>query len=248
MRGQLHAAFVAVLGMAALLAWLLLFAAGLSIDSQPYRDQIAAPPSAGDGADAPRGPRLSALVLVTALYTPLNAALLTILAALIGGCTSYLTFSRDPTGTTALEVARSAPTLVFLTEVPFASMLRGFLVYVAAIAGIYITTENPFDATTPAQYVRVVGLLSFVGFVIGYDPTGVERVIAKLPGVSGPADSAGAPADPVPSDSPGAPADPAPSSSPGAPTDPASSDSPGASTDPAPVGRAEAPTDRPPSA
>jgi hypothetical protein len=64
-------------------------------------------------------------------------------------------------------------------------MLRGFLVYLATIAGIYITTEDPFAAPTPAQYVRVVGLLSFLGFALGYDPTLVTNLLARLPGLGG---------------------------------------------------------------
>lgn len=68
-----------------------------------------------------------------------------------------------------------------MKESPIASMMRGFLVYIAAIGGIYITTQDPFDAPTPAQYVRVVGALSVAGFALGFDPTRVSSLLANVP-------------------------------------------------------------------
>lgn len=160
-------------GIVGLLLWIAIFAAGITVDSAPYRKALAESFS------------FTALVQTILVYTPLNAALLTVLAALVGGCSSYLaTASRKPS-LSRNATADEAKRLDFLSEWPVASMIRGFLVYVASIAGIYITTDDPFSAPTPAQYVRVVGLLSFLGFALGYDPTLVDNLLSKVPGLGG---------------------------------------------------------------
>jgi hypothetical protein len=69
----------------------------------------------------------------------------------------------------------------FRTENPMASMMRSFLVYLAFIAGVFITTNEPFANPTPDQYVRLAGLLSFVGFLVGYDPTKFQDILSLKP-------------------------------------------------------------------
>jgi len=158
-------------GIIGLLGWIAIFAAGLTVDSAPYRKALSSSFS------------LWSLLQTTLVYTPLNAALLTVLAGLVGGCSSYLSTAGADASASRKASGEEAKRLFFLSEWPVASMIRGFLVYVAAIAGIYITTEDPFVAPTPAQYVRVVGLLSFLGFALGYDPTLVDSLLSKVPGL-----------------------------------------------------------------
>jgi hypothetical protein len=181
-------------GVLALLTWVGLFAAGVSIDSRPYR-QVLGPADAGpavaaagvaplaDGAGGGSRPvrdigRLEAFLGVIAFYTPLNAALLTLLSGLIGGCASRLTFAGLPKEQDAVMGLSE----VFRTENPVASMLRSFLVYVAFMAGIFITTNAPFANTDPEQYARLAGVLSFVAFVNGYDPTRFQDLLSLKPG------------------------------------------------------------------
>ena len=98
------------------------------------------------------------------VYTPLNAALLVMLAGFIGGCASSITYSGDD---------RRNP---FLIENPLASLLRSFLIYVG-----FITANAPFDAPTADQYVRFVGTLSLLAFVVGYDPTKFQDLLKMIP-------------------------------------------------------------------
>lgn len=172
MKFDKRAAGAAGAGILGLLLWLVTFAAGVTVNSAPYRKALSESFS------------FTALFQTTLVYTPLNAALLTVLAALVGGCSSYLTTVRQPRPLESVS-GHDAKRLYFLAEWPVASMLRGFLVYVSSIAGIYITTDDPFSAPTPAQYVRVVGLLSFLGFALGYDPTLVDNLLSKVPGLGG---------------------------------------------------------------
>jgi len=51
--------------------------------------------------------------------------------------------------------------------------------------GWIITTNDPFANPTPDQYVRIAGLLSFVSFVVGYDPTRFQYILSLKPGGRG---------------------------------------------------------------
>jgi len=59
-------------------------------------------------------------------------------------------------------------------------MLRGFITYIAAIAGILLVIGDPFANPTALQYIRTAGIISLITFVMGYDPTRFEELITKL--------------------------------------------------------------------
>lgn len=187
-----------VTGIVTLVMWLALFAGGLTIDSSPYRAVFTVPRSvAVEESTVPISAQpaaatissaipLTAFLAVVAFYTPLNVALLTLLAGLAGGCASRLTYAKShPEGLPQTANAKNDPSTMFRTEHPVASMLRCFLVYLAFIAGVFITTNDPFADTTPSQYVRIAGLLSFVSFVVGYDPTRFQEILSLKPAGEG---------------------------------------------------------------
>jgi hypothetical protein len=165
-------AFLSVIGLICVLSWILLFVAGLFVDSQPYRNQLSEH-------------RLASLPMASLLYTPTNAAILTCLSGLIGGISSNLTYNRidqcrDTNSKTLSDIGPQRS--LIRTENPFASMLRSFVVFLLCIAGLTIAApENPFSQPTQEQYLRVVGLLSVLGFGVGYDPTVFQRVLGSLP-------------------------------------------------------------------
>jgi len=181
-------------GVLSLVAWFALFAAGVTIDSSPYRAVLAsiggapvqsasvapqpgvAPSTLGGGKGLTKWEGFVGTML---FYTPLNVALLTICAGLVGGCASSITYSKTrgaekPPSDEKVPEGRT----IFRTENPVASMLRSFLVYLAFIAGIFITTNDPFWKPTPDQYVRLAGSLSFFAFVVGYDPTRFQDILS----------------------------------------------------------------------
>jgi len=186
-------------GIVSLLVWFGLFAAGMTIDSAPYRAVLApsavteggAPQHGAVAASAAGGSpevttRMSAwraFVGTMAFYTPLNVALLTILAGLIGGCASSVTYmrTRGAAATLPSEIRITDARAIFLSENPVGSMLRSLLVYLAFIAGVFITTNDPFGDPTPDQYVRLAGTLSFFSFVVGYDPTRFQDILSLKP-------------------------------------------------------------------
>jgi hypothetical protein len=165
--------FKALIGSIAFVAWLLVFCVGLFVDAVPFVEKLKT--------------ELAPDVFIAAMiaFTPTNMALLTCLASLVGGCASNLVYAKS----TKNNIPPTLPeeTVFFLTENPAASMLRGFAVYLAFLAGIYITSNQPFDPNTADrlaranQYARIAGTVSLIAFVVGYDPTLFRRFISMLP-------------------------------------------------------------------
>lgn len=171
----------ALLGIAALVTWVALFALGLLIDSEPLRESI------GKGRT-----NWQYLVKATLIYTPTNVAMLCVLAALIGGCSSRVQTlkSLQRRMDKALKagdqekVERLEQRADYLQEQPLHSMLRGFLVYIASVSGMLMITSEPFAAPTAEQYTRLAGLLSTLSFALGYDPTRLEDLVQSIAGRS----------------------------------------------------------------
>lgn len=170
-----------MLGIASMLTWIALFSAGLLVDSKPYRDALAK-----------QDVTVHNLVLAALLYTPTSVALLSMLSGLMGGCSSLMydhedleeqVKSAEQEGNQQL-VRRLTLRLSYLSESPFSSMLRGFLVYLAIISGILLAISNPFEVTSADQFIRLAGLFSVIAFVMGYDPTRFEDLIDTLSSLS----------------------------------------------------------------
>lgn len=161
----------------ALLLWIVLFSAGLLIDSGPYRARIL------QGHFSPLD--FSAAIL---FYTPSNVALLSVVSGFLGGCASKLSELGDLAD--KVEQARRKDDqpavrnlerrMKYLTESPATSMLRGFLVYIGVISGILLLISDPFKNPSAEQFIRTAGLISAIAFVMGYDPTRFEEMITKF--------------------------------------------------------------------
>lgn len=158
-----------VAGGMSMLSWLMLFGAGLLVNSEPYRTAV--------------GTSFTAKAFVVSLltYTPTNIALLTMAAALCGGCSSGILARsgrakvvEDPT-TDGNAEAWSEDGF----ENPIASIIRGFVVFVAFLGGVYISTDQPFAHASPEQYARTAGAISLLAFLVGFDQA-VFRNLLKL--------------------------------------------------------------------
>jgi hypothetical protein len=161
-------------GLACIITWVLLFSAGLFVETKSVREHLAKAFSFED------------LFTVCLCYTPTNAALLTCLAGLAGGISSRLTYGRfveDPVGIGVSEKLTVTDVLV-RTENPIASLLRSFIVYFIFVAGLAIASpQNPFSEPTQDQYFRFAAMVSVLGFVVGYDPSVFNNFIRRLPWV-----------------------------------------------------------------
>ena len=52
---------------------------------------------------------------------------------------------------------------------PFNCIIRGFVVYIAFLAGMYVLVNSPFENPTPEQYAKAAGVVSILAYVVGYD-------------------------------------------------------------------------------
>lgn len=150
-------------GCLATVGWLVTFGLGLFISSEPHRQALQ------------QGFNWQAFIASLLIYTPTNIAVLCLLASFCGGCASRLIVSEtmekpglNPEGNPPGPVL---DTQIYMSESPFSSMFRGFVVYVTFLAGVYITSPEPFGSPTPDQYARAAGTTSLLAFVVGYDPT-----------------------------------------------------------------------------
>jgi hypothetical protein len=139
--------------------WIVLFAAGILINSAPYREQIAAPdPSAN------LGNIIFNWIVVLLVYTPTNIAMLSLLTGLLGAlgrCATLHVIEGDE----AVEIPKD-PINPYLSGV-----LRGFMTYLLIISGLIVLLETPpLQPQSYDQYVRMASVISVVSFIVSYNP------------------------------------------------------------------------------
>lgn len=154
--------------------WLILFAAGILVDTRPYREHISpsavvameTPPAPG-AASAPAAPStahagniFAAWLVVLFCYLPLNLAWLCATSSTLGSLGSRANLSDD-----SLNVASIDGTNPYVS-----ALLRGFFVYLFMTSGLLLLDETPFSSPSPGQYIRLAGFLSLFSFVLSYQP------------------------------------------------------------------------------
>lgn len=155
-----------------LMAWLVLFAGGILIDTKPYRYAISPEGVwAMDGTlDKPQAERytpprnppglVASWAVVLFFYLPVNLALVCVTAGALGAFGSQANLQND-----------QDPPISTDDSSPYASaMLRGFFVYLFLTSGLLLLDDNPFDNPSPGQYIRLAGFLSLMSFVVNYQP------------------------------------------------------------------------------
>jgi hypothetical protein len=159
--------------LAIFVGWLLLFAAGIVVDTKPYRtaisptaaalletDNQAAATSAATAAPVDSPSKVAAWLVVVTCFLPLNLAWVCALASALGAFGNAANLADD--GSTSRSRDTSNP---FLSAV-----LRGFFVYLFMMSGLLLLDEAPFTHPTPEQYIRLGGFLSLFSFVVSYQP------------------------------------------------------------------------------
>ena len=131
-------------------------------------------------------------------YTPTNLGLLCFFGGLMGGCSSRAAYRRlRSLGKIVAKSDELAPSnsgqdssaqpilsktrIFYLSEHPFVSGLRSFVVYLALLSGFYLAAGDPFKDMSAGQYLRLAGLVSCVAFAVGYDPSRFTDLINNLP-------------------------------------------------------------------
>jgi hypothetical protein len=154
--------FHGILGALGSLIWILMFGAGILINSKPFRDQVAA------SFD------WYSFMMSILVYTPTNIFILCIVAAFVGGCASRLLLSRAQKISlteSSDDSLKKDDSYIYMNENPFGSLLRGMVVYFAFLAGVFVANSNLFFDPTPQGYTQAAGVVSLLSFLMGYDPT-----------------------------------------------------------------------------
>lgn len=157
-----------VVGFICVVLWILLFGAGLMVSSENYRKSLE------------QSFTIANFLKAGLLYTYTNVAMLTCLAGLMAGIASRLTV-REYEGPVDHALSTS---MAYRQENPLSSMFRGFVVFLAYVAGVAIGAPGGTEIlskTTSDQYARVAALLSLAGFAVGFDPTLFGTFLSKLP-------------------------------------------------------------------
>jgi hypothetical protein len=181
-------------------SWVALFAAGMLVDTRPYREQIS--PSAGtDVNSAPVGsqPTLperapsrvsppptessepASVVSVSSppvsVVRPQKLSVWSLLVVLF--CYLPLNLAWVCAAASALGAFGEQANLACMppsrraqtNQNPYlASVLRGFFVYLFLLSGLLLLDDTPFVNPNQGQYVRLSGFLSLSSFVVSYQP------------------------------------------------------------------------------
>lgn len=121
--------------------------------------------------------------LATLTFMPVNVALLTVLAAFLGGCSGSPQFVLDvearlrriEEGGGVDEELESR--LQYLNEHPAFSAFRGLIVYLVIASGLFVFagsetfTSEPDQTGSLTRYIRYAGIFSVFGYLAGHDPT-----------------------------------------------------------------------------
>lgn len=145
-----------------IVAWISVFLLGTLVNSAPYRERFA-------GFDGSLLGVVGDGVIVGLTYTLTNVGILCLLASLLGslGATANLGVDADA----AMDQDTSAPRT--------SAILRGFLVYLALLAGVLVFAESP-AGPTQTQYVRLAGVTSLLGFAVNYRPALFSTLFTRL--------------------------------------------------------------------
>lgn len=143
--------------------WLAVFTAGVTIDSSPYREQLADPFSLG------LLDFLKAFFLTLTCYTLTNIAILVSFAALLG-----------PLGRRArLGVSTTQEPDMDLQDPYFSAVIRGFFVYLVLLSGTIVLGSDAISNPGPIPYIRTAGVFSLFSFLVNYNPHLFSKVLSR---------------------------------------------------------------------
>jgi hypothetical protein len=155
------------IGLCVFVAWMLLFGAGILVDTEPYRVAIsptgaaALTPQIAQAAPPATAPTLlRSWLIVLCCFLPLNLAWLCVAASTLGAFGNLANLGDDGMATRSRD-----------TTNPYSSaVLRGFFVYLFMMSGLLLLDDAPFSDAGPGQYIRLAGFLSLFSFVVSYQP------------------------------------------------------------------------------
>jgi hypothetical protein len=166
---------IALLGCCGVVVWVILFSLGMLIDSTIYRTSLGSKFT------------ISNFIVTVLTFTPTNIAILCLVSSFTGGCASLLVISKANKVIRAdeQENGNKVDSLIYMSENPFSSMLRGVLVFFAFLAGVFVTSSTALSSPTLQAYTQAAGVVSMIAFIVGYDPTLFKSLISLADRVKG---------------------------------------------------------------
>lgn len=158
-----------VWSMAAISAWIVLFAAGVSIPAAPYITLLDHMAEGKTSTLALLGS--GAMVVLCSTYT--NPGILACLAAFLGGVSKGVRSG----GASTAEFADASPTPVADC---LSAVVRGFFLYLVLLSGLLLLTTKAITDGTQEQYVQLAGTVSVLAFMVGYDADFFFRIMRRL--------------------------------------------------------------------
>jgi len=156
------------LGAAALAVWFAIFMAGIFVSTAQMRAAVADP-------SVSLFVKLGYISIIGVSYTLTNVLFLTCLAAFVG-CMWRRWQVGDGCETIPSEAVSADATRIYV-----AAVLRGFFLYLMFISGfLAVSTEKTVVETEFAQYIRIAGITSIIGFIVGYDPNLIIRLMHRI--------------------------------------------------------------------
>lgn len=154
--------------MAAIVGWIVLFAAGVSIPSAPYislLDQMTT-------AQTSSIDLLGAGMMVVLCSTFTNPGILSCLAAFLGGVAKRVQAESPPFDTGSDGPSAAAAIM--------SAVVRGFFLYLVMLSGLLLLTTKAITDSTQEQYVQLAGTVSVLAFMVGYDSDFFFRIMRRL--------------------------------------------------------------------
>lgn len=147
-----------------LVAWTALFAIGMFVTSQPYRDALA------QGKSSPVDYLIAGFISFMS-YTFTNLAMLSGLASLAGAGARHV----------EAQLNGSEP-IANLRALYTSAALRGFFVYLVALSGLMFLVEGVFTniAKSADIYLRLAGSISLLSFMLGFNPEMFARLLERI--------------------------------------------------------------------
>jgi hypothetical protein len=150
-----------IMGSVSLVTWFVLFAGGILINTEPYRNRIGG----GEGSAS----LLTSWLIVLLFWTITNVGILACVSAILGALGRRTRFTMqaamDPDIDSLPEDTMGA--LVFY----YSAVMRGFGIYALVFAGLFVLATEAFVKPQAGDYLRLAATMSIASFYAGYDPT-----------------------------------------------------------------------------
>lgn len=157
-----------LIGLSAIIVWILVFTAGLLVNSEPYRNVVANHSYIkmdSNTINEPNNPKsniIKAWVVVILCYTPTNIIFLCMTGGLLGSLSRIAILHASMEGEPELPSDKTNPLI--------SGLFRGIFVYLLVTSGVLIISEAPFTNPSQIQYTRLAGFMSLLSFLLSYNP------------------------------------------------------------------------------